>query len=111
MGVFGIILLVVFVILSLLMLLLVIVQNDNSQGLGGIFGGTSDTTFGTGSGNMLTKVTYIVGGLFLVTALGLGYVNRTPEDDGLLTQAQAAEQQEASQWWTQSPAEEPTDSE
>jgi preprotein translocase subunit SecG len=111
MGVFGIILLVFFVIISLLLVTLVIVQNDNSQGLGGIFGGTSDTTFGTGSGNILTKVTYIVGGLFLVTALGLGYINRTPEDDSMLTQTQAAEQQDAAQWWTQGPAEEPTDSE
>jgi preprotein translocase subunit SecG len=104
MGVFGVILLVIFVILSLLLVLLVIVQNDNSSGLGGIFGGSSDTTFGSGTGNILTKVTYIVGALFLITALGLGYINRSQEGDGLLTQAQAAEQQEAVEWWNQSSA-------
>lgn len=101
MGVFGIILLVIFIIISLLMILLVVIQDENSTGLGGIFGGAGDTTFGSGSGNILTKITYIIGGLFLVIALVLGYINRTPENDTLLTKSQQAEQQQTSEWWNE----------
>ncbi|MGM0431588.1 MAG: preprotein translocase subunit SecG [Spirochaetota bacterium] len=105
MGVFGIILLVIFIIISLLMILLVVIQDENSTGLGGIFGGAGDTTLGSGTGNILTKITYIIGGLFLVIALVLGYINRTPENETLLTKAQQTEQQQATEWWNQ-PADE-----
>lgn len=101
MGVFGVILLVLFVIVCALMVFLVIIQDENSEGLGGIFGGSSDTTFGSNSGNILTKITYIVGALFLVLALGLAFINRTPENDSLLTNAQQTNQ-ETTEWWNQS---------
>lgn len=100
MGVFGVILLVLFVIVCALMVFLVIIQDENSEGLGGIFGGSSDTTFGSNSGNILTKITYIVGALFLVLALGLAFINRTPDNDSLLTNAQQTNQ-ESTEWWTQ----------
>lgn len=100
MGIFGVILLVLFIIICLLMILLVIIQDENSEGLGGIFGGSSDTTFGASAGTVLTKITYIVGALFLVTALGLAYINRTPENDSLLTNAQQTSQ-ESVEWWNQ----------
>jgi preprotein translocase subunit SecG len=100
MGIFGVILLVLFIIVCILMLFLVIVQDENSEGLGGIFGGSSDTAFGASSGNILTKMTYIVGALFLVLALGLAFINRTPENTSLLTNAQQTSQ-ESTEWWNQ----------
>lgn len=98
MGVFGIILLVLFVIVCILMIFLVIVQDENSEGLGGIFGGSSDTTFGASSGNILTKITYIVGALFFVLALSLAFISRTPDGDSLLTNAQQTTT-ESTEWW------------
>ncbi len=103
MGVFGVILLVLFVIVCILMILLVIIQDEHSEGLGGIFGGASDTTFGSNSGNILTKITYIVGALFLVLAFSLAFINRTPSSDSLLTQAQQTSQ-ETTEWWNDTPA-------
>ncbi len=110
MGVFGIILLVLFIIVCIVMIFLVIIQDENSEGLGGIFGGTSDTTFGASSGNVLTKITYITGILFFVLALGLAYINRTPEDTGLLNTVQQNTTQESVEWWNQ-PADTTTDGE
>ena len=101
MGVLGIILLVLFVIVALILIFLVVIQNENAQGLGGIFGGSSDTTFGARSGNILTKITYTVGGAFLVLSFLLAFINRTPESDIL----QRAGDQQAQEWWAQQPAE------
>lgn len=102
MGVIGIIMLVLFVIVCILLILLVVIQNENSEGLGGIFGGSSDTTFGNQSGNIMTKMTYIVGGLFILLAFGLGYVNRTPDTDQLLKAVKTDTVIEQTEnWWNQ----------
>lgn len=100
MGVFGIILLVLFVIICIILILLVVIQDENSQGLGGIFGGASDTTFGAQSGNILTKLTYIVGAAFIVLAFGLGFVNRSTESSNLLDSVQDEQVVQTDDWWS-----------
>lgn len=102
MGVFGIILLVLFVIVCLILILLVVIQDENSQGLGGLFGGASDTTFGTQSGNILTKLTYIIGSAFIILAFGLGYINRSVENDSLLDSVQEDQVVQTENWWNDS---------
>ncbi|MCK5154785.1 MAG: preprotein translocase subunit SecG [Spirochaetales bacterium] len=101
MGLFGIILLILFVIVCILLVLLVVVQDENSQGLGGIFGGASDTTFGSQSGNIMTKITYIVGAAFLVLAFGLGFLSRTPESPDLLDSIQNDVVEQTENWWNE----------
>ena len=49
MSILGIILLVLFCIVALLLIFLVAVQDENSVGLGGIFGGGSESAFGSGT--------------------------------------------------------------
>ncbi|MBQ6905176.1 MAG: preprotein translocase subunit SecG, partial [Spirochaetia bacterium] len=71
MGILSIILLVLFVIASLLLILLVLVQDEQGEGLGGIFGGASNTPFGSRSGNVLTRFTSILAAFFLILSLGL----------------------------------------
>ncbi|MBL7006441.1 MAG: preprotein translocase subunit SecG [Spirochaetia bacterium] len=107
MGVFGIILLVLFVIVCIILVLLVVVQGENSQGLGGIFGGASDTTFGTQSGNIMTKITYIVGASFLVLAFGIGFLSRTPDTPNLLDSFQNDTVVEQTENWWNEPEPEP----
>ncbi len=107
MGVFGIILLVIFVIVALILIFLVVIQNENTQGLGGIFGGSSDTTFGARSGNILTKITYGTAGAFLLLTFLLAFISRTPENDGLLSGAGPG--QEGQEWWTTMPEDDTED--
>ena len=55
MGVLSVVLLVLFVIVSLLLIFLVAIQDEKSEGLGGIFGGSSDTAFRSYTSGVVTK--------------------------------------------------------
>jgi len=78
MGILSIVLLVFFAINAVLLILLVLIQNDEGGGIGGMFGGGSNTAFGSRSGNVLTRATTVLGSLFLVLSLGLALLSRTP---------------------------------
>jgi preprotein translocase subunit SecG len=84
MGVLSIILLVLFVIVCLLLVFLVAVQDENSVGLGGIFGGSSDSTFGSGTSSFINKATTLLAIAFIVLALVLGILNKTSSKDTVL---------------------------
>ena len=59
MSVISIILLVVFVIICVLTVGIVLLQNDESDGMGGLFGGAGSQAFGSRSANVLTKTILI----------------------------------------------------
>ena len=75
MGVIGIILLVVFVISSILLVVIVLIQDDQGEGIGGLFGGGGSTAFGSRSGNVLTKFTSILAAAFLICSFGMAWIN------------------------------------
>ena len=83
MGILSLLLLVFFVIAAILLILLVLFQNEEGDSLGGIFAGGSSTTFGSRSGNVLTRATTVLGALFLIISLGLALLNRTPGGSGV----------------------------
>lgn len=89
MSVIGIILMVAFVIICILLICVVLLQNEEGEGLGGLFGGAGTQAFGAKSGNVLTKTTYILVTLFFLASLGLALLNKTPSvrsiDDGSST--------------------------
>jgi len=101
MGLIGILILVLFVIVSILLVLLVLVQNEDGNSLGGIFAGGSGSAFGSRSGNVLTKTTYILGGLFLLSSFCLALINRTPTDSGVEAAAKTIETKASGDWWNQ----------
>jgi len=64
-----------------------LIQNDEGGGLGGMFGGGSNTAFGSRSGNVLTRATTVLGSLFLIISLGLALISRTQGGRGVIEEA------------------------
>lgn len=105
MGVLSIILLVLFVIVCLLLIFLVAVQDENSVGVGGLFGGSSDSTFGSGTSKFINKATTTLAIGFIVLALLVAFVNKTGSRDTVLDSVNATEQnagQATGEWWSES---------
>jgi preprotein translocase subunit SecG len=93
MAVLNVVLLVFFGIVAILLILIVLVQNEEGSSIGGIFAGGSGSAFGSRSGNILTRLTSVLGLLFFVISLGLALINRAPSDAGV----EAAARQSASE--------------
>lgn len=94
-----ILLLVIFAVSAFLLILLVLAQDEQGEGIGGMFSGGSSTTFGSRAGNILTKTTSILGFIFLSVSLILAFLFRTPDTGNL----GATFQSEAvvTEWWTE----------
>ncbi len=66
-------LLLVEVLCSVMLIGLILLQRSKSEGLGAAFGGgMGESLFGSRAGNVLTKMTVILGSVFLVNTLALG---------------------------------------
>ncbi len=106
MGLFGIVLLVLFAIVCVLLIFMVIIQDQEGEGLGGVFAGAGNAAFGSRSPNIIVKVTYVLGGLFFVLAFSLAIINRGSL--GNVEAAAAKKNAVSSEWWntkTQAPSE------
>lgn len=99
MGVIGIILLVAFVIVCILLVCVVLLQNEEGGGMGGLLGGGNSTAFGSRSGNILTKTTYILVTLFFVATFALAFINKAPAVHSLDAAAAQEETTEAGGFW------------
>jgi len=104
MSIFGIIMLVFFVIVAILLILLVLVQGEEGDSLGGIFAGGSGTAFGSRSGNVLTRVTTVLGALFLIVSFGLALANRTPSGSGVEAAGRALSPEAGTNWFMEDEA-------
>jgi preprotein translocase subunit SecG len=103
MGIVSVALLVVFVIAAIIMVLVILLQDDQGEGLTGMFGGGGTTPVGSRSGNVLTRFTSILAAIFIVGAFALAWLNRTPESSDILQRARAErlKSQEAQNWWVE----------
>jgi preprotein translocase subunit SecG len=100
-GIIEIVFIVIFVICAFLLMGLVLLQDEQGEGLGGIFGGGSSTPFGSRSGNVLTRLTAILGAIFLLTSFGLSWMKSSNEAGDVLGAAQAQRQENSAgiDWW------------
>lgn len=98
-----VLLLILFVACALILILMVLLQDEQGEGIGGMFGGGSATTFGSRSGNVLTRFTAILGAIFIFGAFGLGWLNRTPESSDVIRKARIERLKEAEEtdWWVE----------
>lgn len=60
---------------SLLLILIVLMQSAKGGGLGGAFGGVTETAFGSRAGTFLTRLTTIFAILFMITSLTLAVLS------------------------------------
>ncbi|MFW6364906.1 MAG: preprotein translocase subunit SecG [Spirochaetota bacterium] len=65
---------IVFVIVCILLILLILMQSDKSSGAG-LLGGSSQSTFGSSTADVVTKITGVLVALFLVSALSLAAIS------------------------------------
>ncbi|MBR6565545.1 MAG: preprotein translocase subunit SecG [Spirochaetaceae bacterium] len=99
MGVIGIVLLVAFVFICILLVCVVLLQNEEGGGMGGLLGGGNSTAFGSRSGNVLTKTTYILVTLFFVATFALAFINKAPAVHSLDAAAAQEEATETGGFW------------
>lgn len=90
MAVLSIILLVLFVIVSLLLIFVVAIQSEDNTGLGGVFGGNSETAFGGRSNRVMNKITAYLVAAFIVLALLVAFVNKSSDSSVLSSLSQQA---------------------
>jgi preprotein translocase subunit SecG len=103
MGLLSIVLLVLFALAALLMILVIMLQDDQGEGIGGLFGGGSSSAFGSRSGNILTRFTSILGAIFIIGAFALAWLNRTPESSDIVEKARLEQVKgtEDTNWWVE----------
>lgn len=86
----SIILLVLFVLVSLLLIFLVSIQSEDNSGLGGVFGGNSDSAFGGHTNKVINKITAYLVAAFIVLAILVAIVNKSSNSSILKTYKETA---------------------
>ena len=101
MGALNVILLVLFVVTGLLIVFLVLLQNEEGDSIGGLFAGGSNSAFGSKSGNILTKSTYILVTIFFVSSFLLAVLNKTSYGSvkGVQEEGQKIQNEGATPWY------------
>lgn len=78
MGAIKVVLMVAFVIICILLILLVLIQNDEGGGLGGLLSGSGSAAFGSHSASVISKTSFVLVALFIITAFFIARLNRKP---------------------------------
>ena len=101
MGLLNVLLLSIFGITAVLLIILILLQDEQSDGIGGIFGGGASNQVGNRKGNILTKTTTVLGFIFIIVALTTAWINHNQNNASGIEKAALAKQgQTASvEWW------------
>lgn len=92
MAVFSVVLSLLFIIVAVALILVILVQRPQGGGLAGAFGGSggasSQSAFGAKTGDMLTFATVAMFVLFLLTSMGMVWMNQSQFTGGAPTAPQ-----------------------
>ncbi len=100
MSILSILILILLIISALLLITVVLLQDDSGEGLAGLIGGGSAPASGPRSANFFTHLTSGLAAIFIVSALALAWLNRTPDEDNVEQAARALEGENAPlEWW------------
>lgn len=73
---------IIYVLICLFLIFVVLLQQGRGGGMGGAFGGSSQTVFGgAGAGNVLTRATSLSAGLFMVLSATLAWMSSSHDAD------------------------------
>ncbi|QFP42240.1 preprotein translocase subunit SecG [Borrelia miyamotoi] len=82
---------VFFIITSFVIILLLLFQDEQSDSIGGVFGGGSFSIFGSKSSNIAVRITAFFITLFFIFVVVLSFINTKRVDDNLLKDIKANE--------------------
>ena len=67
---------ILVVIIAVLLIILILMQKTKGAEIGAIFGsGAAAAVLGAGASNILTKITYWLGGIFLFLVFAMSYIH------------------------------------
>ncbi len=87
---------ILLVIVAILLIVLILMQKTKGAEIGAVFGsGAAAAVLGAGASNILTKITYWLGGLFLFLVFALSYIHHQvlKESSAVLSQPTETQQQ------------------
>ena len=68
-------LVIAHIVVSIIMILIVLLQTGKGSGAGAVFGGSSQTIFGSrGAGTFLSRLTTIAAVVFMLTSLSISFL-------------------------------------
>ncbi|RLB07802.1 MAG: preprotein translocase subunit SecG [Deltaproteobacteria bacterium] len=79
------ILIVIHIVLCFVLVVVVLMQKGKGADIGAVFGGTSETIFGsTGAGSFLQKITVVIAAAFILTSLALSIFMSHPRKTSVM---------------------------
>lgn len=89
---------IIFVIVSLFIILLILIQDEQGDGIGGVFGGGSSSIFGAKSSSVAVKITGFFIAFFFIFVVLLSFMNTKRADNSFLNDIKT-ENKNSSTFW------------
>ncbi|WPM06233.1 preprotein translocase subunit SecG [Borreliella sinica] len=89
---------IIFVIVSIFIILLILIQDEQGDGIGGVFGGGSSSIFGAKSSSVAVKITGFFIACFFIFVVLLSFMNTRRADNSLLDNIKKENENNSTFW-------------